>query len=115
LRFTAIFADLGISSDQLSETRGFSFNDEGPLDMRMNEEAELSAANVVNEYAEGELFRLFKRGGVGKEARAVVAAIGRARPFSSTREITECIHRVCGARNKAGTRDSATVFFPAIR
>lgn len=115
LRFNAIFADLGISSDQLSETRGFSFNDEGPLDMRMNEEADLSAANVVNEYAEGELFRLFKRGGVGKEARAVVAAIVRERPFTSTRELTECIHRVCGVRNKAGTRDSATVFFQAIR
>jgi 16S rRNA (cytosine1402-N4)-methyltransferase len=113
--FTGVLADLGISSDQLSEERGFSFNDKHSLDMRMNEEAGLSAQEIVNQYTERQLIKVFKRGGVGKGVVAISKAIVNDRPFETATELATCIHKTIGERTRDGSKDSATVPFQALR
>lgn len=113
--FTGMLADLGISSDQLAAERGFSFNDTGSLDMRMHTETGSTAADIVNDYSEQALVAAFRRGGVTNGARVVAQAILRDRPFSTAKQLSDCIHKVIGERAKGGARDSATVFFQAIR
>ena len=80
-KFDGVIADLGISSDQLAEGRGFSFADSSPLDMRMDESEALSARQIVNEFDERELYATLRRGGVGSEARPIARAIVRTRPI----------------------------------
>jgi 16S rRNA (cytosine1402-N4)-methyltransferase len=65
-KFDGVLADLGISTDQLKENRGFSFNDTVGLDMRMDESEGRTAHWVVNETRERELFEILKRGGVAE-------------------------------------------------
>ena len=113
--FDGILADLGLSSDQLAEGRGFSFQDESPLDMRMDETSPYSAAIVVNELPPKELFAALKRGGVGREARAVTDAICRRRPIKSTRELAEIVAAVVSSRDYQKRVHPATVVFQALR
>lgn len=75
-----ILADLGVSSHQLDEgARGFSTRFDGELDMRMNQDAPFSAKNVVNEYDEAKLHRIFGLYGEVKNARTLAAAVVQAR------------------------------------
>ncbi|NRA10978.1 MAG: 16S rRNA (cytosine(1402)-N(4))-methyltransferase RsmH, partial [Crocinitomicaceae bacterium] len=75
-----ILADLGVSSHQFDkEDRGFSIRGEANLDMRMNQNGELSAEGVVNEYSEKELLRIFKAYGEVSNAWRLVNAIVNAR------------------------------------
>jgi 16S rRNA (cytosine1402-N4)-methyltransferase len=75
-----ILADLGVSSHHLDDgTRGFSFRSDAPLDMRMNQKSRLTAAQVVNEYSEEQLTRIFRLYGEVKEPQRVARAIVRAR------------------------------------
>lgn len=75
-----ILADLGVSSHQLDEgTRGFSTRFDGELDMRMNQDAPFSAKNVVNEYDEARLHRIFGLYGEVRNARTLAAALVQAR------------------------------------
>lgn len=75
-----VLADLGLSSHHLDAAeRGFSFRYDAPLDMRMNREARLSAAQVVNEYSEEQLADLFYLYGELKSARRLAAAVVKAR------------------------------------
>jgi 16S rRNA (cytosine1402-N4)-methyltransferase len=75
-----ILADLGISSHQIDEpSRGFSTRFDGPLDMRMNKSAELSAYEVVNNYSENELHRILGMYGEVKNAKTLANAIFVAR------------------------------------
>jgi 16S rRNA (cytosine1402-N4)-methyltransferase len=74
-----ILADLGVSSHQFDTAeRGFSIRFDGPLDMRMNQNDELSAQTVVNEYEEEDLYRIFKQYGeiknTGKLCRTIIAS-----------------------------------------
>jgi len=112
LEFRGILADLGLSSDQLAASRGFSFHDEGVLDMRMDQNSAYSANEVVNLTSEKELFAILKRGGVGNEARRIVREIINARPIRNTSELAEVVRRV--AMNTKGF-DPSTVAFQAIR
>jgi 16S rRNA (cytosine1402-N4)-methyltransferase len=89
--FDGMLVDLGLSTDQLKESRGFSFRDEDSLDMRMDESASLTAATVVNEYSEKDLIRVLKRGGADKEAYAAVKAIAEHRPFTSTAALSTVV------------------------
>jgi len=114
-RFNGILADLGVSTDQLKERRGFSFFDESPLDMRMDPSQAVSAYTVVNEYSERELFEVLKRGGVGAEARGVVKSILRSRPLSSTKALADIIDQAVPAKFKKARFHAATVPFQAIR
>ena len=90
-----VLADLGVSSHQFNEgERGFSIRFEGPLDMRMNQGIELTAAKIVNEYGEQDLIRIFKEYGEVKNARNLVAEIvGRRESgnITTTQELIEVI------------------------
>ncbi|MEY4981348.1 MAG: hypothetical protein RL174_686 [Actinomycetota bacterium] len=94
----AILLDLGVSSMQLDEAdRGFAYSYEAPLDMRMNPEVGLTAADVVNTYSENELARIFKEYGEERYAKAVAAEIVNVRkqkPFASSTELASLIAKV---------------------
>lgn len=91
-----ILADLGVSSMQLDRAeRGFSFMREGPLDMRMGRSG-LSARDVVNEYSEADLERIFKKYGEERQARRIARALVDARseaPLETTTELASLVER----------------------
>ena len=87
-----IFADLGVSSHHFDASeRGFSFRFDAPLDMRMNQEANFSAANVINEYEHADLLRIIRDYGEMKMPHKIASAIERARPVSTTFELCESV------------------------
>ena len=87
-----IFADLGVSSHHFDASeRGFSFRFDAPLDMRMNQEANFSAANVINEYEHADLLRIIRDYGEMKMPHKIASAIERARPISTTFELCESV------------------------
>jgi len=93
-----ILLDLGVSSMQLDEAeRGFAYSYEAPLDMRMDATTGQTAADVVNNYAEGDLARIFKEYGEERYAKAVAKAIvdmRKAAPFTSSTELAGLIAKV---------------------
>jgi 16S rRNA (cytosine1402-N4)-methyltransferase len=87
-----ILADLGMSSLQLGNAaRGFSFQAEGPLDMRMNQQAELTADQVVNHFDERELADVIYEFGEERRSRRIARAIVRSRPIRSTAKLAEVV------------------------
>lgn len=85
-----IIADLGVSFHDFDEAdRGFSFRYSGKLDMRMNQEAELTASIIVNEYSEEELVRIFRQYGEIKNSRHLVKKIITARQSTSIKTTDE--------------------------
>jgi 16S rRNA (cytosine1402-N4)-methyltransferase len=122
LKFDGILFDLGVSSPQLDDaSRGFSFMQDGPLDMRMSRDEGVSAADVVNHAPEAELVRIFREFGEERQAPRIARAIVAdrvARPFERTLQLAEMIARV--ARNKktdphARHKHPATRVFQALR
>ncbi|MBX7145269.1 MAG: 16S rRNA (cytosine(1402)-N(4))-methyltransferase RsmH [Oligoflexia bacterium] len=117
--FAGILADLGVSTDQLKGGRGFSFHDQGELDMRMDARQSHTAADFVNRAKENDIYVCLRRGGVGSEGRAVARAIVAARPVKSAAELTQVIERSIGGHAAAKFRKKgmspATVVFQAIR
>jgi 16S rRNA (cytosine1402-N4)-methyltransferase len=107
---------LGVSSMQIDEAeRGFSFQKDGPLDMRM-ENAGASAADMVNSLAEADLADIFWRFGEERHSRRIARAIVADRklePFTSTRQLAELIRRIV-PRSKDGI-DPATRTFQGLR
>lgn len=92
--FDIILADLGVSSPQLDmEERGFSYQHDGPLDMRMDKGQKLTADFIVNHYSERELVDIFVKYGEEKPGRAKMIAreIAHNRPINSTTELTSII------------------------
>jgi 16S rRNA (cytosine1402-N4)-methyltransferase len=117
LKFDGILFDLGVSSPQLDDpTRGFSFMQDGPLDMRMSKGVGMSAADVVNGASEAELIRIFREFGeerfAPRIARAIVADRA-SKPFERTLELAEMISRV--ARTRERHKHPATRVFQALR
>jgi 16S rRNA (cytosine1402-N4)-methyltransferase len=112
-----ILADLGLSSLQLSDAqRGFSFQAEGPLDMRMDPRNERTADQVVNRFDERELADLIYEFGEERRSRRIARAIVRARPLRSTRHLAEVIAAAARPMNQAERRiHPATRTFQAIR
>jgi 16S rRNA (cytosine1402-N4)-methyltransferase len=109
-----VLLDLGVSSLQLDDARrGFSFQREGPLDMRMDPSAALSAGEVVNAWPERELAHILAAYGEEPRARAVARTIVRARPLATTTDLARVVGRVLG-RGRPGI-DPATRTFQAIR
>ena len=87
-----ILADLGVSSLQFSDpTRGFSFQAEGPLDMRMNPMSEPTAEQVVNQFDERELADLIYEFGEERRSRRIARAIVRSRPILTTAQLAAVI------------------------
>lgn len=115
-----ILADLGVSSMQLdTASRGFSFQRDGPLDMRMGA-GEWTAADVVNEFQEGELVRIFREYGEERRARRIAKAIVERRhekPIETTGELRELVGRVSRPKRGGHGRriDPATRVFQALR
>lgn len=92
--FDIILADLGVSSPQLDmEERGFSYQHDGPLDMRMDKGQKLTADFIVNHYSERELVDIFVKYGEEKPGRAKMIAreIAHNRPINSTTKLTNII------------------------
>lgn len=116
-KVAGILLDLGVSSPQLDEAhRGFSFIKDGPLDMRMNSSAGISAAEWVNETAEQTMVTVFKEYGEERFAKRIARAICERRvnkPFERTLDLAE----VVAAANPKWERDKhpATRCFQAIR
>ncbi|QKX15704.1 16S rRNA (cytosine(1402)-N(4))-methyltransferase RsmH [Microbulbifer sp. YPW1] len=114
---SGILLDLGVSSPQLDQAeRGFSFMQDGPLDMRMDTSRGISAADWVNTESEAELARVFKEYGEERFARRMAGAIVRRRaetPFARTLDLAEVVKAANPAWEKG--KHPATRVFQAIR
>lgn len=90
-----VLLDLGVSSPQLDQAeRGFSFQQEGPLDMRMDQRQSVTAADLINTWPEQDLADLFWRLGEERQSRQMARSIVQrraARPFQSTKELADYI------------------------
>lgn len=114
--FDVILADLGVSSPQLDRAeRGFSFRFDGPLDMRMDNRTEKTAADIVNSYTKDKLVRLITVYGEETRGRAerIANAIVRARPIGRTADLASLIEQTLG---RGGLKQHpATRTFQALR
>ena len=112
-----VLLDLGVSSAQLDTAeRGFSFQQDGPLDMRQDTRQSLTAAEVVNESGADELARIFWELGGESQARRLARAIEnerRQRPFTTTGQLAGLIERVIPRHGKR--THPATKVFQALR
>jgi 16S rRNA (cytosine1402-N4)-methyltransferase len=112
-----VLLDLGVSSPQLDQAgRGFSFQQEGPLDMRMDRRQAVTAAELVNALSERELARIFREFGdepqAGRFARAIVQDRVRSR-FETTTQLSRLIERL--SPRHGSKRHPATRVFQALR
>jgi 16S rRNA (cytosine1402-N4)-methyltransferase len=117
-RAAGVLADLGVSSLQLDRgERGFSFQREGPLDMRMARSGP-TAAELVSFSTEAELTEIFRQYGEEPEAKRVARAVIRAReerPIETTSVLAEVVRRAKRAPRGEGRIDPATRVFQALR
>lgn len=111
--------DLGVSSPQLDQReRGFSYKKDAPLDMRMNQEASLTAYEVVNQYDYHDLVRIFFKYGEDKFSKQIARKIEKAReqkPIETTTELAELIKSVKPAKELKKKGHPAKQIFQAIR
>lgn len=114
-----ILADLGVSSWQLDEAeRGFAYNQDGPLDMRMDRRQPMTAARLVNTASEAELTRILQDYGEERYARRISRAIvvRRARePFTTTGELSDLIRSAMPAAARQEAQHPAKRSFQALR
>ncbi len=114
-----VLLDLGVSSAQLDDPeRGFSFSADGPLDMRMDPDSELTAARLLAELSEQELARIFWRYGEERRSRAIARAIVRERtrgPLLRTVQLARLLERALGAAGRRSRIHPATRTFQALR
>ena len=111
--------DLGVSSMQLDHTeRGFAYREDAPLDMRMNPEDALTAADILNTYSEADLSRILRDFGderfAGKIARAIVTARLSA-PFDTSARLVELLYQVIPAAARRSGGHPAKRTFQALR
>ena len=112
--FDIILADFGVSSPQLDESeRGFSFKNEGPLDMRMDKKQDLTADKIINHASERELAEIFIKYGEEKPGRAKMLAkeIVHHRPLKTTKELADIILK----KSRYSKTHPATKIFQAVR
>lgn len=111
--------DLGVSSFQLDNTeRGFSYMHDAPLDMRMNRDEEFSAADVVNNYSENELYEVIKKYGEERWAKRIAKFIVESRTearISTTGQLVEIIKKAVPAGARRDGHHPAKRTFQAIR
>ncbi len=116
-KVNGILADLGTSMFQLKNPgRGFSFSTEGPLDMRMDTSTGLTAADILNNYEEEELIRIFRDYGEERYARRIAREVVSRRkrnPYENTLAFARQIEDVYGGRR--GRIHPATRCFQALR
>lgn len=110
-----VLFDLGVSSLQLeAPQRGFSFQRDEPLDMRMDPDGELTAGDIVNEYEERELAELIRHYGEERRARAIARSIVGRRPLQTTGELVRAVEQAVG-RGRERHNHPATLTFQALR
>jgi len=118
-RIDGLLLDLGVSSYQLENPeRGFSYQVDGPLDMRFDREDGLTAADIVNTWPEGELARIIREYGEERWASRIARFIIRARrrgPITSTGELVEIIKDAIPARARRSGPHPAKRTFQALR
>lgn len=108
-----ILLDLGLSSRQLADgERGFSFQKEGPLDMRFDQASGETAADILNNSTESELAEIFDRYGEVSNNRRIARLITANRPIDSTQELAQLIQ---DNTRKGGRIHPATQIFQALR
>ena len=113
-RVEGVTLDVGVSSMQLDRAdRGFSFQADGPLDMRMGQSG-MSAADFVNTADEAEIADVLFHFGEERQSRRVARAIVAARPITRTGELAQIVRRALGYREH-DKKDPATRTFQAIR
>jgi len=118
-RVDGILLDLGVSSHQLERAeRGFSFSLDAPLDMRMNQEGNLTAADIVNGFTGDKLRKIIRD--YGEEMRyakivSVILARRKASPIKTTGELARVVLSAISERSKRGKIHPATKTFQAIR
>lgn len=109
-----ILADIGVSSPQLDDgARGFSIRNVGPIDMRMDPDAELSAAEIVNEWTIDEITKIVRDYGEERHARRVATAIVEGRPWRDTGALAGAVAGVVGKGK--GRIHPATRTFQGLR
>jgi len=109
-----ILFDLGLSSLQLNGNgRGFSFRHDAPLDMRLNPQQPVTAADIINTSSEAELARLIKTFGEESRSSQIARYIVRQRPIKTTFELAEIVEQATGGRR--GRIHPATRTFLALR
>lgn len=112
----AILFDLGLSSPHLDNpARGFSFRQEGPLDMRFDPRAEVTAAMIVNRMKEKDLADLIYRYGEERRSRKIARAIVEARREKPIKTTTELANIIAGTMRGRGKINPATLTFQALR
>ena len=116
-QFDGILADLGVSSTQFDQAeRGFSFRFEAPLDMRMNRDQDLSAADIINHYSEKDLADIFFNYGEERLSRRIARRIVQRRPLKTTIDLANTvISAMPGTGNKRWRIHPATRVFQALR
>jgi 16S rRNA (cytosine1402-N4)-methyltransferase len=115
-RVAGILFDLGISSMHVDRAdRGFSYRQEGPLDMRMDPDGPTTAADLVNDLEASELSRIIRRFGEEPMADRIARAIVAARPFTSTTELAAVVRDAIPAARRRTGGHPATRTFQALR
>ena len=115
-RVAGIFLDLGISSMHVDEAaRGFSYRQDGPLDMRMDPDLPRSAADLVNDLDARELARILRRFGDERFADRIARAVVAARPLYRTVELAEVVRDAIPAAARRSGGHPATRTFQALR
>lgn len=114
-----IYLDLGVSSYQLdTPQRGFTYREDAPLDMRMDRQQQQTAADVVNEYDETQLYRVIRDYGEEKFAKNIARHIVKARergPITTTGQLTEIIKAAIPMKMRVAGGHPAKRTFQAIR
>ncbi len=114
--FDGIIADLGVSSPQLdTPERGFSFRHTAPLDMRMDANQSLTAADLINYEKEVTLADIFYKYGEEKFSRRIAKNIVQKRPFQTTTDLAEVIAHSVPSKYRYGKINPATRVFQALR
>jgi 16S rRNA (cytosine1402-N4)-methyltransferase len=114
--FDGIIADLGVNSNQLdTPERGFSFRASAPLDMRMNPQQPLTAAEIVNRWDGEQLADIFYHYGEERYSRRIARQIVQKRPFQTTTDLAEAVSRSVPPKYRYGRIHPATRVFQALR
>ena len=115
-QFDGILADIGVSSKQLDDpTKGFSFMQDGPLDLRMDPDGPVTAKDLINTASEDELVRLFFDYGEEPHAHRIARAIVKARGSKTINTTLELARIIELASPRKGHRHPATLVFQALR
>lgn len=115
-KFDGIIADLGVSSAQFDiPERGFSFRHEAQLDMRMNQQQSLTAAEIINHWEEAKLADIIYQYGEERHSRRIARRIAAQRPFQTTTELAGAIASCFPPQQRHGRIHPATRTFQALR